>query len=374
MADLNRITAANKVQRILPGAPPAWSAECDRLLRALGDDAAALEKCEHALAAVAAGSVDAAALTPAVAALARHCKTASPDEQSSRFANAASRLSYLHTNAEQKDAHRIASQRADEISELCRAVTVSLAVEDYSDAEEDAIVAVQEDSDAASDDAIVALSGTVGGGIESDDDSVQMIDAPAADDSEALARRLAAEDRAAARMRRRSEEADAALARQLASADRIAGADASVIDVDQIDDAELTRRLSVETAPIAPVPAKTPAKLPANSIALVTPTASVTVRHLRIRIPGGSALDLRDLPADKHIGVVFEPLRLRLGLAPDDDLMSAFVLVRLAKGAFWQGQRGGRLGDGDVRYTRPDLRTVTVGEATSSEHRTRFRI
>ena len=103
MADLNpsttdakvqRIlpTSAAKVQRVSPSAPPSWSEECDKLLKTLGDDAKTLETAEHALAAVAAGTVDAAALDdPAIAALARHCEAASADEQSSRFGQAVSR-------------------------------------------------------------------------------------------------------------------------------------------------------------------------------------------------------------------------------------------------------------------------------------------
>ena len=86
MADLNPSTtdakhqqrilpaSAVKVQRVSPSAPPSWSEECDRLLKKLGDDAAALEQAEHALAAVAAGTVDASALDPSVATLARHCE------------------------------------------------------------------------------------------------------------------------------------------------------------------------------------------------------------------------------------------------------------------------------------------------------------
>ena len=195
MADLNpsttaakqqRIlpTSAAKVQRVSPSVPPSWSEECDRLLKKLGDDAAALEQAEHALAAVAAGAVDAAALDPSVAVLARHCEAASPDEQSSRFGQALSRLSYLHVNAEQKEAHRIASQTADEIREMVARVTLTQASV-TSDAESD-------------DDAIVPLSGTVDEGMESEDDSVQILEKPAADDSEALARQLEAEERAAA--------------------------------------------------------------------------------------------------------------------------------------------------------------------------------
>ena len=107
MADLNPSTTAAKQQRI-SRMPPSWSEECDTLLKKLGDDAAALEQAEHALAAVAAGTVDAAALDPSVAALARHCEAA--DDKSSRFADVVSRLSYLHVNAEQKTAHQVASQ------------------------------------------------------------------------------------------------------------------------------------------------------------------------------------------------------------------------------------------------------------------------
>ena len=155
MADLNpsttdakvqRIlpTSAAKVQRVSPSAPPSWSEECDRLLKKLGDDAAALEQAEHALAAVAAGTVDAAALDPSVAALARHCEAA--DDKSSRFADVVSRLSYLHVNAEQKTAHQVASQIQDDISKMVAQVTLTQASVN-SDAESD-------------DDAIVALSGT----------------------------------------------------------------------------------------------------------------------------------------------------------------------------------------------------------------------
>ena len=125
MADLNPSTtdakqqqrilpaSAAKVQRVSPSAPPSWSEECDRLLKTLGNDAKTLEQAEHALAAVAAGTVDAAALDPSVAALARHCEAASADVQSSRFGQAVSRLSYLHTNAEQKKGapRRLANSR-----------------------------------------------------------------------------------------------------------------------------------------------------------------------------------------------------------------------------------------------------------------------
>ena len=48
MADLNPSTTDAKVQRVSPSAPPSWSEECDRLLKTLGDDAAALEQAEHA--------------------------------------------------------------------------------------------------------------------------------------------------------------------------------------------------------------------------------------------------------------------------------------------------------------------------------------
>ena len=258
--------AANKAQRVLPSAPPSWSEECDRLLKTLGDDAKTLETAEHALAAVAAGTVDAAAPDdPAIAALARHCEAA--DDKSSRFADVVSRLSYLHVNAEQKTAHQVASQIQDDISKMVAQVTLTQASVN-SDAESD-------------DDAIVDE------GVESEDDSVQMLPA-AVDDSEEAGRRLAlkleAEERAAARARRRSEEADAALARRLAGA-----------DADQIEsDAALARRLAQEDAvdvidvdapvppPIGPERAPTPAKPPA-SVALVTPTtAPSTVRHLRI--------------------------------------------------------------------------------------------
>ena len=203
MADLNPSTTAAKVQRVSPSAPPSWSEECDKLLKTLGDDAKTLETAEHALAAVAAGTVDAAALDdPAIAALARHCEAASTDEQSSRFGQVVSRLSYLHTNAEQKTAHRVARQIQDDISRMVAQVTLTQASVN-SDAESD-------------DDAIVDE------GVESEDDSVQMLPA-AADDSEEAGRRLAlrqeAEKRAVARARRRSEEADAALARRLAGAD-----------------------------------------------------------------------------------------------------------------------------------------------------------
>ena len=302
MADLNPSTTDAKVQRVSPSAPPSWSEECDKLLKTLGDDAKTLEQAEHALAAVAAGTVDAAALDdPAIAALARHCEAASTDEQSSRFGQAVSRLSYLHTNAEQKHAHRVASQTADEIREMVARVTLE-SISPNSDAESD-------------DDAIVALSGTVDEGMESEDDSVQMLPAVANDSEEAgrrLALKLEAEERAAARARRRSEEADAAFARRLAGA-----------DADQIEsDAELARRLALEDAPVdvidvdAPVPtpigperAPTPAKPPA-SVALVTPpTAPLAVRHVRIVIPGGAVLEMRDLPAHQATQVVSQVRR-----------------------------------------------------------------
>jgi hypothetical protein len=355
--------AANKAQRVLPSSPPSWSEECDRLLKTLGDDAAALETAEHALAAVAAGTVDAAALDPSVAALARHCEAASADEQSSRFGQAVSRLSYLHTNAEQKQAHRVASQTADEIREMVARVTLE-SVSPNSDAESD-------------DDAIVALSGTVDEGMESEDDSVQMLPA-AADDSEEAGRRLAlrqeAEKRAAARARRRSEEADAALARRLAGA-----------DADQIEsDAALARQLAQEDAPVdvidvdAPVPtpigperAPTPAKPPA-SVALVTPpTAPPAVRHARIVIPGGAVLEMRGMPAGQPLGRFWEPLREQLGLAPDDDPMATYRLVRLRR-----GRPGGALEPhlGEKRYNREDLRNLTVGGECSAERRTQFRV
>ena len=168
MADLNpsttaakqqRIlpTSAAKVQRVSPSVPPSWSEECDRLLKKLGDDAAALEQAEHALAAVAAGTVDAAALDPSVAALAHHCEAA--DDKSSRFADVVSRLSYLHVNAEQKRPPGRFTD-SDDISEMVAQVTLTQASVN-SDAESD-------------DDAIVALSGTVDEGVESDD-SVQML-------------------------------------------------------------------------------------------------------------------------------------------------------------------------------------------------------
>ena len=82
MADLNPSTtdakqqqrilpaSAAKVQRVSPSAPPSWSEECDRLLKTLGNDAKTLEQAEHALAAVAAGTVDAAALEAVGGALA----------------------------------------------------------------------------------------------------------------------------------------------------------------------------------------------------------------------------------------------------------------------------------------------------------------
>ena len=108
--------AANKAQRISPTAPPSWSEECDTLLKKLGDDAAALEQAEHALAAVAAGTVDAAALDdPAIAALACHCEAASADERSSRFGQAVSRLSYLHRAPSKKGAPR--SDKGSEIAD-----------------------------------------------------------------------------------------------------------------------------------------------------------------------------------------------------------------------------------------------------------------
>ena len=339
MADLNPSTTAAKVQRVSPSAPPSWSEECDRLLKKLGDDAAALEQAEHALAAVAAGTVDAAALgDPAIAALARHCEAASADEQSSRFGQAVSRLSYLHTNAEQKQAHRIASQTADEIREMVAQVTLTQ-VSVNSDAESD-------------DDAIVDE------GVESEDDSVQMLPA-AADDSEEAGRRLAlrleAEKRAAARARRRSEEADAAFARRLAGA-----------DADQIEsDAELARRLAQEDAPvdvidvdapvpppIGPEPAPTPAKPPA-SVALVTPpTAPSAVRHVRIVIPGGAVLEMSGMPAGQPLGRFFAVLGQQLGLAPDDDPSASFRLVRLRR-----GRPGGAFEPhvGEKPYTRRDL-------------------
>ena len=337
-------TSAAKQQRVSPSAPPSWSEECDRLLKKLGDDAKTLEQAEHALAAVAAGTVDAAALgDPAIAALARHCEAASADEQSSRFGQAVSRLSYLHTNAEQKTAHRVASQIQDDISRMVAQVTLTQASVD-SDAESD-------------DDAIVALSGTVG--MESDDDSVQMLPAVANDSEEAgrrLALKLEAEERAAARARRRSEEADAALAR------RLADADADVIDVD-----------APVPPPIGPEPAPTPAKPPADSLALVTPptAASSAVRHVRIVIPGGAVLEMRGMPAGQPLGRFYELLREHLGLAPDDDPSASFRLVRLRR-----GRPGGALEPhlGEKSYNREDLRNLTVGGECSAERRTQFRV
>ena len=175
-------------------------------------------------------------------------------------------------------------------------------------------------SDAESDDdAIVALSGTVDEGMESDD-SVQMLPA-AVDDSEEAGRRLAlkleAEERAAARARRRSEEADAALARRLAQED----APVDVIDVD-----------APVPPPIGPEPAPTPAKPPA-SVALVTPpTAPSAVRHLRIVIPGGAVLETRNMPAGQPLGLG------RLRAYADENVgcpghrMAAYWTTRMAAG------------------------------------------
>ena len=178
MADLNPSTTAAKQQRI-SRMPPSWSEECDTLLKKLGDDAAALEQAEHALAAVAAGTVDAAALgDPAIAALARHCEAASADEQSSRFGQAVSRLSYLHTNAEQKTAHRVASLHAEEISKMVAQVTLTQAsVNSDAESDDDAIVALS----GTADEGIESLSGTVDEGVESEDDSVQILEKPAAE-------------------------------------------------------------------------------------------------------------------------------------------------------------------------------------------------
>ena len=87
-----------------------------------GDDAAALEQAEHALAAVAAGTVDAAALDPSVAALARHREATSADEQSSRFGQAVAPLLPAHERRA-KTAHRVASQIQDDISKMVAQVT-----------------------------------------------------------------------------------------------------------------------------------------------------------------------------------------------------------------------------------------------------------
>jgi len=311
---------ASKVERQADApASPSWGAELDRLLRALGNDEELLDEASHALQAATTGAAFDAA--PAVTALVLHCDTPS------RLGEVASRVFYLQQDVEQRAAHEFATQRAEEIDELCaRTEVIDVTAESSSD-----------------DEAPRAAPTLAPAPAQDDGDGFAFLEPPAADDSETLARRLAAEDRTAERERKRSEEGDAELARRLA-----AGADASAIDIEQIDrDEKLARRLSAEAATATPGALEPVAPR-------VTPTHLGT-RRLRVGLPGGQAVTF-DLDETQPLSMVFEPLRIKLGLDAREDPYSAFVLAQ-----------------GEERYSRAELHTA-VGAACGAHRRLRFRV
>ena len=309
--------------RVAGPSPEDWADELQRLIAAIGDDADALEAAGEAVAASAEERVT--GLAPAVAVVVRHCEAADAAERERRFELAASALFYAHTSAEAKAWEREARASQEQIDELVEGVD------------------------------IIDVTGDDSGG----DDDVLACEPTA---SEAAALRLAAEQRREARALKRQSEEDAKFARALSEAERRASTEQEAADErlareleGEADarvaaDERLAKELARELGAGAPAAAGPAAAGPAAP-------AGDDVRHLRVVLPGGARIDLARARADQPLALVFEKLRPKLGLGPREDPLADFALAA-----------------GTRRFSREDVRSLSIGDACGADRRLRLRV